>query len=81
MSDGHFIRVSCFTWVDVPTPLGPDMQVRQVRIAEHATSVLEWRVRPSADELEAQGISREEANRWPSEVDLERPVLEGADDV
>lgn len=63
MSD-QFIRVGCFEWVDIPTPLGPDMQVRVSRTGA-VIAVLEWRVRPSVDELDATGVTREESNRWP----------------
>ena len=67
MSDQHFIKVGCFEWVDVPTPQGPDMQVRLSRVAEPVIAVLEWRVRPDINDLDAQGVTREESNRWPGD--------------
>lgn len=66
MAEERFLRVGCFEWIDIPTPQGPDMQVRLSRVAEPVIAVLEWRVKPDRVELDEQGITREESNRWPS---------------
>jgi hypothetical protein len=63
MTETRYIKVGYDQWVDIPTPQGPDIQVRQVGGAAPPTAVLVWRTKPSIAELEERGISREESDR------------------
>lgn len=66
------VEVACTVdarkWTDIPTPLGPDIQVRwdghvgSPDATGPAMVRLEWRAKPSIEELEAQGITREESD-------------------
>jgi len=71
MTSSERVTISCSVstreWVDIPTPKGPDVQVRwaghKAIGGETPTVTLEWRVKPTVQELEEQGITREESNR------------------
>lgn len=49
-------------WQDVPTPLGPDMQVRARYEFLSDAIRIQWRVKPCITALEARGITREESD-------------------
>lgn len=66
----HLVEISTARWTDIPTPAGPDMQVRLVssemsldsETGEVITKI-DWRVKPSLAWLDERGITREESDR------------------
>lgn len=66
----HLVEISTARWTDVPTPVGPDVQVRLVsnemtlngETGEVSTR-MDWRVKPSLDWLDVRGLTREESDR------------------
>jgi hypothetical protein len=66
----HLVAISTARWTDIPTPAGPDMQVRLISNemtldseAGEVTTRIDWRVKPSLDWLDERGITREESDR------------------
>lgn len=70
MTTLHLVEISTARWTDVPTPEGPDLQVRLVSnemtldgATGEVTTRIDWRVKPSLDWLDERGLTREESDR------------------
>lgn len=65
----HLVEISTARWTDMPTPAGPDLQVRLVsnemtlnsETGEAGTRI-DWRAKPSLDWLDERGLTREESD-------------------